>query len=169
MSVGVHTFGCSFPDRTSNDYKLIEIAPGRPLTPADTNAFHARDRDWLISELDTCKSRGERAIVMTHFCPLPYLNMKCLLLNGTLAFISQAPLAPQNCSAYGTDLRYIMKRFGSSAYGGSDTLQAWFYGHTHESNAGQAPFAMCVLKPSFSGRQWCLRRLEPGWHTWFSD
>lgn len=57
-----------------NDYNMIcagrdgEGTP-QPLTVADTQAWHERDRAWLAAEIAACEEAGQPAVVITHHLP----------------------------------------------------------------------------------------------------
>jgi hypothetical protein len=58
-----------------NDYNMIcarhDSASGipQPLTVADTQAWHDRDRAWLAAEIAACEEAGQPAVVITHHLP----------------------------------------------------------------------------------------------------
>lgn len=54
---------------TINDYRLIAVSPDKPVTPADTTAWHRRDRAWLQEALAVCAEEEQPVVVVTHHLP----------------------------------------------------------------------------------------------------
>lgn len=61
-----------------NDYNMIcagmdvdekGVRIPRPLTAADTQVWHERDRAWLAAEIAACEEAGQPAVVITHHLP----------------------------------------------------------------------------------------------------
>jgi hypothetical protein len=52
-----------------NDYRMISVDGVNPITPVDTNAWHARDRAWLTEAIEECRSTDTPAVVITHHLP----------------------------------------------------------------------------------------------------
>mmetsp|Transcript_563 Transcript_563/g.2047 ORF Transcript_563/g.2047 Transcript_563/m.2047 type:complete len:305 (-) Transcript_563:12-926(-) len=96
-----------------NDYRLIRLGQ-RALSTNDTNAFHAKDLQFLLHELKQRQNTEiqEDIIVMTHHAPLKDEITEPQYLNS-----------PIN-SAFCTDLRWVLDRY---------KIKAWFFGHTHWS------------------------------------
>lgn len=90
------------------DYRMIRNE-GRLLTPADTLAFHQRDRAWLEAELD--KPWAGPTVVITHHAPHP----------GSIADTYKDDLTT---GAFVSDLASLM---------GGDRVAVWIHGHTHDS------------------------------------
>jgi hypothetical protein len=52
-----------------NDYRLVTVDGVDPITPAITNEWHMRDREWLAGALEECRNTDTPAVVITHHLP----------------------------------------------------------------------------------------------------
>lgn len=93
--------------RYVTDYRLIETAPGRPFTPADSIALHARTR--ALIERTLAEPFDGPTVVVTHHAPHP---------GSVAARFAGHPVNP----AFVNDLTALM---GPAAL--------WIHGHTHDS------------------------------------
>jgi hypothetical protein len=91
-----------------NDYRMIAGAPGRPLTPADSSAWHRRDRAWLEQELAVCAEEQQPVVVVTHH--LPSFGL-------VSARYADSPL---NC-AFASHCDHLIR----------PPVRGWIAGHTH--------------------------------------
>jgi hypothetical protein len=97
-----------------NDYKSINTAPNTPITVAEINAMHLRDREWIARAVKEAARVGKAAVVVTHHSPDRALsvNNPHKAMNGLGVFY------------YCDDMADVMK---------FPNIAAWVYGHTHES------------------------------------
>jgi hypothetical protein len=98
-----------------NDYKAIAASRADhdgsplPLTVADTQAWHERDRTWLAAEIAACEEAGQPAVVLTHHLP-------------TFGLVAS------KYARYGD-----LNRYFASACDGliREPVRAWIAGHSH--------------------------------------
>jgi predicted phosphohydrolase len=121
---GVQVIGCTLwshvpptcqraVEATMNDYRLIRTEDVfgnlKSFSVSNTNALHRVDLQYLMTEIEEGRERGQSTLVVTHHVPL---------MTGTSDPKFEG--LPTN-HAFATDLRELM---------GSPVL-AWAYGHTH--------------------------------------
>lgn len=102
------------------DYSAIRVAADPDAAPktaavatvADTNGWHARERQWLEGEIDRAKADGRRCVVLTHHAPTFH--------NAAAPHHSGSPIG----SAFCTSLERLLQ----------PPIVAWLYGHTHWSS-----------------------------------
>lgn len=99
-----------------NDYRVISVSsdlvPRRKATVDDTNAWHKREVEWLMGELQQAESSGRRCVVLTHHAPS---------FHSTCAPEHKESLIS---SAFCTNLEPLLK----------PPVTAWLFGHTHWSS-----------------------------------
>lgn len=104
-----------------NDYRLISLANGtrgaQRLRPADTNVWHAAEREWLEAHIVAARAASEPLVVVTHHAPL---------LRGTSEpQYDNSPLI----HAFATDLPGML----------APPVVVWMFGHTHYSSDRTLP------------------------------
>jgi hypothetical protein len=52
-----------------NDSRQINYQNDTPLTPWSFSELHAKEKQWLSHEIDTCEQTKERCLVLTHYLP----------------------------------------------------------------------------------------------------
>jgi hypothetical protein len=112
---------------TANDFKLTwvddETTLGglhpdvRPLTPADTRAWHNSDVAFLAHEASIAKQLDQNLLVLTHHAPSFDRTVK--------AIHESSPLASAFCSNLDYMLQYGRRRSVFS------NIHTWCFGHTH--------------------------------------
>lgn len=91
-----------------SDYQLIHTQ-GRLLQCQDTTEWHRRDLNWLVTNIQEAKSRGETVVVATHHSPTE---------RGSSPIYQGSPLSPAFCS-------------NLEALAAAGDVAAWIFGHTH--------------------------------------
>ena len=131
VSPGVHILGCTlwsdipadmrkYAVEGLNDFRLI---PG--ATFEGYAGWHARDRDWLATELRAVSTVGEIAVVVTHHLPTPRL------------IAEKYSDHPMNC-CFATDLEALIQETAPAA---------WICGHSHSGNTLEIGGTRLALNP----------------------
>jgi hypothetical protein len=111
--------------RALNDFRWIRTG-GRPITPGDVLAWHARDLAFLDAELARAAEEGVRAVVMTHHAPL----------RGSIADVYDGDPVT---AAFASDLDALVSRHRPAA---------WVHGHTHTAFAYRHAGCLVVCNPA---------------------
>lgn len=106
---------------TLNDYSVITVAceeteggrASRKVTVDDTNAWHARERSWLMGAIAEAESIGRRCVVLTHHGPTFHETSP-----------PQHRDSPAIAEGFVTNLEHMLR----------PPVSAWLFGHTHWSN-----------------------------------
>ena len=119
-----------------NDYNMIAAYSADhdgfpdPLTVADTQKWHERDRAWLTSEIAACEEVGQPAVILTHHLP-------------TFGLVASKYAGHSD-----------MNRYFASACDGliREPVRAWIAGHSHAGrmihcSAAGGRTITCTLNP----------------------
>lgn len=120
----IHDSTLEMASESMNDYKQIYGESEENVVPEDIREIHCMEREWLESELEAIRAKGEKCIVLTHH--LPSFQLIHEKYDGH----------PLN-SCFATNLHPLIR----------DPVCVWLCGHSHTGKDLHINQVFCSLNP----------------------